>query len=48
MPQLAVETFMSQYIWLLITFFSFYFITIMYFIPQISLIRKTRELASAV
>lgn len=44
MPQLAVETFIAQYIWMLAILIGFYYITIMYVIPQIALIKKTREL----
>ncbi len=46
MPQLAVETFISQYIWLIVSLMAFYYLTIMYVIPQLSIIRKTRDLAT--
>ena len=45
MPQLAVETFIAQYIWMLAILMGFYYMTIMYVMPQIALIKKTRELA---
>lgn len=44
MPQLAVETFIAQYIWMLAILMGFYYITIMFVMPQIALIKKTREL----
>ena len=44
MPQLAVETFIAQYIWMLAILMGFYYMTIMYVMPQIALIKKTREL----
>ena len=44
MPQLAVETFIAQYIWMVAILTGFYYVTIMYVIPQIALIKKTREL----
>lgn len=43
MPQLAVETFISQYFWLLVIFFSFYIIGITKVIPRISILMKSRE-----
>lgn len=43
MPQLALETFVSQYFWLLVIFFSFYFISITTVIPRISTLMKSRE-----
>lgn len=43
MPQLALETFFNQYIWLLVVLFGFYFFTIIVVIPSISLINKTRD-----
>lgn len=45
MPQLAIETFISQFIWLLVVLLGFYYVTIMYVIPQIAIIKKTRKLA---
>lgn len=42
MPQLAVETFVSQYIWMIVTLGAFYSITMMYVLPKIALIKKTR------
>lgn len=47
MPQLALETFISQYFWLLVIFFSFYFISITTVIPRISTLMKSREKISA-
>ncbi len=46
MPQLALETFFNQYLWLLIIFFSFYFFSISVVIPRISLLQKSREKVS--
>ena len=43
MPQLAVETFVSQYFWLLVILFLFYMLSILKVIPQISLIKKIRQ-----
>jgi F0F1-type ATP synthase membrane subunit b/b' len=43
MPQLDKITFISQVFWLLIIFFSFYFIMFKNFIPYIGLIFKTRS-----
>lgn len=44
MPQLSIETFVSQYFWLLIIFFSFLYVSTIYVIPQISKIQKIRNL----
>jgi|AntRauMFilla1563_2_1112583.scaffolds.fasta_scaffold00706_4 hypothetical protein len=48
MPQLALETFFNQYLWLLIIFFSFYFFSISVVIPRISLLQKSREKVSTI
>jgi F0F1-type ATP synthase membrane subunit b/b' len=44
MPQLSIETFVSQYFWLLVIFFSFLYVLIVYVIPKISKIQKIRNL----
>lgn len=44
MPQLSVETFVTQYFWLLIIFFSFLIISTLYVMPKIAAIKKTRVL----
>jgi len=46
MPQLAVETFIAQYVWMVALLFAFYYVTVMYVVPQIAIIKKTRELGS--
>lgn len=43
MPQLAIETFVSQYFWFIVILLSFYFIAITQVIPRIAEIKKTRE-----
>jgi hypothetical protein len=43
MPQLAFETFVSQYVWLVITFFSLYYIMVNKLIPLINEGLKARE-----
>lgn len=43
MPQLALESYASQYFWLLVIFFSFYYLSITQIIPRISTIMKSRE-----
>jgi hypothetical protein len=43
MPQLAIETFVSQYFWFIVILLAFYFITITQVIPRISEIMKTRK-----
>lgn len=44
MPQLSVETFVSQYIWFISILLAFYYISITLVIPRISEIFKTRLL----
>lgn len=44
MPQLSVETFVTQYFWLLIIFFSFLILSTLYVMPKIAEIKKTRLL----
>jgi len=44
MPQLSIETFVSQYFWLLVIFFSFVYVTTIYVLPKISKIQKIRNL----
>jgi len=42
MPQLSIETFVSQYFWLIIFLFGFYYFCFMEVIPKFSEILKTR------
>lgn len=42
MPQLALETFVSQYFWLLVTFFMFYIFSTFWVIPKIAYMQKAR------
>lgn len=44
MPQLSLETFITQYFWLLIVFFSLFILLSLYFMPKIAEIKKTRKL----
>lgn len=44
MPQLAIETFVTQYFWLLIIFFTLFILTSLYIMPKISEIKKSRKL----
>lgn len=44
MPQLSIETFVTQYFWLLIIFFSFLILSTLYVLPKIAEIKKTRLL----
>ncbi len=48
MPQLAIETFVTQYFWLVVILFTFYYISAAIIIPKISTIIKTRNKLSAV
>ena len=43
MPQLALETFMTQYIWLLIVLSGFFALSTFYVIPRISRMTKIRD-----
>nr|YP_006280975.1 ATP synthase F0 subunit 8 [Helicosporidium sp. ex Simulium jonesi]ACT36202.1 ATP synthase F0 subunit 8 [Helicosporidium sp. ex Simulium jonesi] len=43
MPQLDLVTFLPQYFWLLVTFFSFYYFIAKYFLPKISRIYILRD-----
>ena len=43
MPQLALETFMTQYIWLLIVLSGFFGLSTFYVIPRISRMTKIRD-----
>lgn len=45
MPQLSLETYITQYFWLLITLFSFYIFISFVIIPKISFIIKSRNLS---
>ena len=42
MPQLSIETFVSQYFWMIIFLFGFYYFCFMEVIPKFSEILKTR------
>jgi type II secretory pathway component PulF len=44
MPQLSVETFVTQYFWLLIVFFALFLFFCLFFIPKISNVKKIRKL----
>lgn len=44
MPQLSIETFVSQYFWLLVIFFSFLYVSTIYVMPTISKIQKIRNI----
>lgn len=48
MPQLSLETFVTQYFWLLIVFFSVFILCSLFFIPKIAQIKKTRKLLESV
>lgn len=43
MPQLAIETFVSQYFWLVLILGTFYWISVTQIIPSISETLKTRR-----
>lgn len=43
MPQLKIETFVTQYFWLIVILFSFYFIMYTYIIPKMSSLNLTRK-----
>ena len=43
MPQLDKVTFLSQFFWLLVFFFSFYILQLKYFLPEMSRILKYRK-----
>lgn len=44
MPQLSLETFVSQYFWLVVVILGLYYINTERIIPRISKIRKAREI----
>jgi hypothetical protein len=46
MPQLAVETFVSQYFWLLVSLSGFYVFMVSQVIPNIALTIKSRKVGS--
>lgn len=48
MPQLAIESFVSQYFWLLVIFFSVYLYSITYIIPRISILFKSRNVSEEI
>lgn len=43
MPQLAIETFVSQYFWLVTILFTFYYLVVTQIIPKFSNTFKTRR-----
>lgn len=44
MPQLSLETFVTQYFWLLVIFFTLFLLSSFYIMPKIAEIKKTRRL----
>ena len=44
MPQLSLETFVTQYFWLLVIFFTLFLLCSLFFMPKIAEIKKTRRL----
>lgn len=44
MPQLSIETFVTQYFWLVVLMLVLYYINVEIIIPRISLIIKSREI----
>jgi len=48
MPQLSIETFFSQYFWLVVIFFTLYYIMITILIPMISTALKIRNINTSV
>jgi len=47
MPQLAIETFFTQYFWLLIIFFLFNHFILNYYVPAIAKLIKARKYTSS-
>lgn len=43
MPQLKIETFVTQYFWLIVILFVFYFIIYTYVIPRMTSLELTRQ-----
>lgn len=43
MPQLSIETFVTQYVSLIVILLTFYYFIVTYFIPRISEFYKVRE-----
>jgi len=43
MPQLWTETFVTQYFWLVVILFGFYYLAVTEIIPQIAFTLKTRK-----
>lgn len=43
MPQLSLETFVTQYFWLLVIFFTIFILTSLFIMPKISEILKLRK-----
>lgn len=48
MPQLAIETFFTQYFWLLIIFFLFNHFILNYYVPAIGKLIKARKYTSSI
>lgn len=47
MPQLWTETIVTQYFWLVVILFGFYFIAVVKFIPQVAFTLKARRALEA-
>lgn len=43
MPQLKIETFVTQYFWLIVILLGFYYVLVTVIIPRISEVIKTRK-----
>ena len=48
MPQLSIETFVSQYFWFIVILLAFYYFAITKVIPKLSIILKTRNKTSLI
>lgn len=48
MPQLSIETFVSQYFWFIVILLAFYYFAITKVIPKLSIIIKTRNKTSQI
>ncbi len=47
MPQLWTETIVTQYFWLIVILFGFYYLAVVKFIPQIAYTLKARRILEA-
>jgi len=43
MPQLSIETYVTQYFWLVVILFTFYYLSATKFLPKIAELLKTRK-----